>query len=202
MIVTPSQVPIKEKPLLFEGFTWREFKAVEQLLDRPGYRLSFLDGVLEIVPMPSEVHETVKKRIAALLELYLLMAGYDFTPTGSMTLESESGRVKREADESYRLTPGQQQPDLAIEVIFSSGGIDKLEAYKRLKISEVWLWEDGVLEIYSLQESLQDNTRQLRYTEVDKSQVVPGLDLDLFRSCITMVNHVDAVKTWQRAIGG
>jgi len=95
----------KEEPLLFEGMTWREFKAIEQLLDRPGYRLSFLDGLLEIRRMPGEPHETVKKRIAALVELFLLMAGFNFTPTGSMTLESEVGAVKREADESYKLTP-------------------------------------------------------------------------------------------------
>ncbi|MHC5722016.1 MAG: hypothetical protein ACYTX0_60860, partial [Nostoc sp.] len=69
--------PTKESPLLFEGLTWREFKAVEQLLDRPGYRLSFLDGVLEIQRMPGEPHETVKERLGALLELYLLMAGFD-----------------------------------------------------------------------------------------------------------------------------
>jgi hypothetical protein len=69
------------------------------------------------------------KRIAALLELYLLAAGYDFTPTGSMTLESEAGLVKREADESYKLTPGQLRPDLVIEVVFSSGGISTLDAY-------------------------------------------------------------------------
>ena len=68
------------------------------------------------------------------------MAGFDFTPTGSMTLESEAGAVKREADESYKLTPESLRPDLAIEVIFTSGGIDKLEAYKRLAISEVWFW--------------------------------------------------------------
>jgi Uma2 family endonuclease len=79
--------PIKASPLLFEGLTWREFKAVEQLLDRPGYRLSFLDGVLEIRQMPGEPHETVKERMGALLEIFLLMAGFDFTPTGSMTLE-------------------------------------------------------------------------------------------------------------------
>lgn len=68
----------RETPLLFEELTWREFKAVEQLLDRQGYRLSFLDGVLEIRRMPGEPHETVKKRIAALVELYLLVAGFDF----------------------------------------------------------------------------------------------------------------------------
>ncbi len=42
MIATPK----KEGFFLFEELTWKEFKAVEQLLDRPGYRLSFLDGVL------------------------------------------------------------------------------------------------------------------------------------------------------------
>lgn len=188
--------PIKKSPLLFEGLTWREFKAVEQLLDSPGYRLSFLDGILEIKLMPGEPHETVKKRIAGLLELYLLMAGFDFTPTGSMTLESETGKVKREADESYKLAPDRRLPDLAIEVVFSSGGIDKLEAYKRLKIPEVWFWEDGLLEVYHLRG--EGNT--LHYEKVSSSEEVKGIDLDLLLRCINMVNHVDAVKTFQQAL--
>lgn len=54
-----------------------------------------------------------------------------------MTLESEAGGVKREADESYKLAPGQTRPELAIEIVVFSSGIDNLEAYKRLKISEV-----------------------------------------------------------------
>ncbi len=188
--------PRKESPLLFEGMTWREFKAVEQLLDRPGYRLSFLDGILEIRRMPGEPHETAKKRIAALLELYLLMAGFDFTPTGSMTLESESVTVKREADESYKLAPGRMLPDLAIEVVFSSGGINKLEAYKRLKIKEVWFWEDGVLEVYHLQG--EGNT--LNYEKISSSEEVKGIDLDLLLRCINMINHVEAIKTFQQGI--
>ncbi|MEG5159942.1 Uma2 family endonuclease [Microcoleus sp. AT3-A2] len=188
--------PRKESPLLFEGLTWREFKAVEQLLDRPGYRLSFLDGVFEIKLMPGEPHETVKERIGALLELYLLMGGFDFTPTGSMTLESETGKVKREADKSYKLAPGRRLPDLAIEVVFSSGGINQLEAYKRLKIKEVWFWEDGLLEVYHLRG--EGNT--LYYEKVSSSEEVKGIDLDLLLRCINMVNHVDAVKTFQQAL--
>ncbi|WP_334904822.1 Uma2 family endonuclease [Nostoc sp.] len=188
--------PTKESPLLFEGLTWREFKAVEQLLDRPGYRLSFLDGVLEIRRMPGEPHETVKKRIAALLELYLLMAGFDFTPTGSMTLESESGAVKPEVDESYKLVPGPVRPDLAIEVVFTTAGINKLEAYKRLLIPEVWFWEDGVLEVYHLQKE----GNALQYERVSSSDEVKGINLDLLLRCINMVNHVDAIKTFQQAL--
>ena len=188
--------PRKESPLLFKRLTWREFKAVELLLDSPGYRLSFLDGVMEIRRMPGEPHETVKKRIGALLELYLLMAGFDFTPTGSMTLESEGGAVKREADESYKLAPNRRLPDLAIEVVFSSGGIDKLEVYKRLKIKEVWFWEDGVLDVYHL----RGEGNIFDYEKISSSEEVNGIDLDLLLRCINMVNHVDAIKTFQAAI--
>jgi Uma2 family endonuclease len=190
--------PPKEEPLLFEGLTWREFKAVEQLLNRPGYRLSFLDGLLEIRRMPGEPHETVKKRIAALVELFLLMAGFDFTPTGSMTLESEVGAVKREADESYKLAPGRVRPDLAIEVVFTSGGINKLEAYKRLKVPEVWFWEDGLLAVYHL----RGEGNALEYEQIFSSEEIRGLDLELLQRCINMVNHVDAIKTFQQAIAG
>ena len=124
------------------------------------------------------------------------MAGFDFTPTGSMTLESETGKVKREADESYKLAPGSRLPDLAIEVVFSSGGINQLEAYKRLKIKEVWFWEEGLLEVYHLRG--EGNT--LYYEKVSSSEEVKGIDLDLLVRCINMVNHVDAVKTFQQAL--
>ena len=186
----------KEEPLLFEGMTWREFKAIEQLLDRPGYRLSFLDGLLEIRRMPGEPHETVKKRIAALVELFLLMAGFDFTPTGSMTLESEVGAVKREAEESYKLTPNSVRPDLAIEVVVTSGGIDKLAAYQRLSILEVWFWEDGVLAIHGLLEEGD----LMRYERIPQSKLLDGLDVELLSQCILMSNHVEAIKVFRQSL--
>jgi len=193
MAIAAVTKPKNQIPFLFENLTWREFKAVEQLLDRPGYRLSFLDGILEIRQMPGESHETVKGRLGALLELYLLSAGFDFTPTESMTLESEGGSVKREADKSYKLAPGRSRPDLAIEIVFTSGGIDKLEAYKRLKISEVWFWEDGGLEIYRL----RGEGNQLHYEKIAQSEEVPGINLELLLNCIQMANHVDAIKKFQ-----
>jgi Uma2 family endonuclease len=154
--------------------------------------------VLEIAQMLRENHKTVKKRIAALalLKLYLLMAGYDFTPTGSMILERETGLAKREADESYKLAPQRARLDLAVEVVFSSGGINKLEAYRRLKISEVWFWEDGVLEIYHL----RGEGDQRQYERIAASAPVPGIDVELLVRCINLTNHVEAVRTWQQAI--
>lgn len=186
----------KQPPYLFSKLTWSEFKAIEKLLDRPGYRLSFLDEILEIKQMPGELHETVKERLGALLEMYLLCRGFDFTPTGSMTLESEIGAVKQEADKSYKLATGRSQPDLVIEIVFSSGGINKLEAYKRLTIPEVWFWENGVLDIYHLR--LEGN--QSSYEKITQSEEVPGINLELLLTCINMVNHRDALKTFQNSL--
>ncbi|MEA5469385.1 Uma2 family endonuclease [Spirulina sp. 06S082] len=180
------------EPILIAELTWREFKAVEQLIDRPGVRLSFLDGVLEIHKMPSKRHETIKERIGALLEIYLESLGLDFTPTGSMTLESESGQVKREGDKSYELGPDREQPDLVIEVVVTSGGIDKLEAYKRLNIPEVWFWIGDRLLLYSLQNE--------GYEAISQSQLLPHLDVNLFQSCIAMENHRRSLRQFRDEI--
>lgn len=185
-----------DTPILVDAMTWREFKAVEQLLERPGMRLSFLDGILEIRRMPGEQHERIKERVGALLELYLLQIGIDYTPTGSMTLESELGLVKREADKSYKLGQNRSQPDLVIEIVVTSGGINKLEAYRRLGISEVWFWQDSRLELYCL----RSGDREAVYDRVSASQLLPGLDIDTFLACVNQENHVEAIRTFQRSL--
>ena len=181
-----------DEPILIDELSWREFKAVEQLLSRPGVRLSFLDGVLEIRRMPGRKHETAKQRISTLVDLFLEYAGIDFTPTGSVTLESETGRVKREADLSYELGPNREFPDLAVEVVVTSGGINKLEAYKRLQIPEVWLWENGALRMYLLGAD--------GYAEVDRSFVLPDLDIVLLVKCINIENHLQAMREFKQTI--
>ena len=192
MTVTLEKLEKLDEPILIDGLSWREFKVVEQLLSRPGVRLSFLDGVLEIRRMPGKKHETVKERIGSLLDLYLLQMGIDYQPTGSMTLESPSGLVKREADKSYRLGANRELPDLVVEVVVTSGGIDKLEAYKRLQIAEVWFWENSRLRLYSLGDD--------GYAEVDRSFVLPDLDIVLLARCINIENHLQAMREFREAI--
>ena len=192
MTTTLEKLERLDEPILIDELSWREFKAVEQLLSRPGVRLSFLDGVLEIRRMPGRKHETAKQRISTLVDLYLEYAGIDFTPTGSVTLESETGRVKREADLSYELGPNREFPDLAVEVVVSSGGINKLEAYKRLQIPEVWFWENGALRMYSLGAD--------GYAEVDRSFVLPDLDIVLLVRCINIENHLQAMREFKQTI--
>jgi Uma2 family endonuclease len=178
------------KPLIFRGLSWLEFKTIEPILDRPGIRLSYLDGALEITEMPGRTHETIKKRIAALVEAYLDFLGIEYTPTGSMTLESEESQVKREADESYELGLDRDRPDLAIEIIITSGGISKLLAYQRLKISEVWLWEKGTLSIYRLTED--------GYQLSEKSIVLPDLNISLLIDCMNLSSHTQSLQQFRQ----
>jgi Uma2 family endonuclease len=180
------------EPLLFPNINWQQFKAMEPLLDVAGVRLSYLDGVLEIRRMPGKKHEIVKKRIAALVEVYLEFAEFDYTPTGSVTLESEAGRVKREADESYELGPDKVRPDLAIEIVVTSGGINKLEAYQRLQIPEIWFWQKENLSIYAL--------RSEGYVQIQRSEGLPNLNISLLEQCINLPNHVQAVKVFRQAL--
>ena len=58
MTTTLEKLERLDEPILIDELSWREFKVVEQLLSRPGVRLSFLDGVLEIRRMPGRKHET------------------------------------------------------------------------------------------------------------------------------------------------
>ena len=112
-----------------------------------------------------------------------------------MTLESEEGLVKREADKSYKLAPNQTNPDLAIEVVITSGGVDKLEAYKRLRISEVWFWQNGAIAIYHLKETAQT----IDYEKCATSELLPELDIALLTRCTNIPSHVEAVKAFRQS---
>ncbi|WP_317623930.1 Uma2 family endonuclease [Oscillatoria nigro-viridis] len=102
--------------------------------------------------------------------------------------------VKCQADKSYELGADRERPDLAIECVVTSGGIDKLEAYKRLQIPEVWFWENSRLSLYAL--------RQQGYEEIANSQLLPELDIGLLVRCVNMPSHVEAIKEFKRAIDG
>ena len=104
-------------------------------------------------------------------------------------MESEEGLVRREADKSYELGADRERPDLAIEVVVTSGGIDKLEAYKRLKVREVWFWEKSQLSLYAL--------REAGYKGISCSELLPELDIALFVRCMSIANHVEAIKEFR-----
>jgi Uma2 family endonuclease len=82
---------------------------------------------------------------------------------------------------------------LAIEVILTSGNLRKLEKYRRFQIPEVWLWEDNRLMVYYLGAE--------GYNLVDRSQLLPQLDLDLLMRCVQIPSRLEAMKIFMKGLG-
>jgi Uma2 family endonuclease len=76
--------------------------------------------------------------------------------------------------------------------VWTSGGIDKLEIYRRLGIGEVWFWKASRIEVHVL--------HQQRYEQTDRSSLFPDLDLELLCSFLDRPTALQAVKAFREAL--
>ncbi|HIK12985.1 MAG TPA: Uma2 family endonuclease [Oscillatoriaceae cyanobacterium M33_DOE_052] len=180
-----------------------EWEQYETLLARNGdnaaYRVTYLDGALEIMS-PSRRHESRKTRIGNLLEIYFLEADINYFPFGSTTLRQEAERSGIEPDEAYCIGTDKEFPDLAIEVIITSGGLDKLEVYRRLNVREVWFWENDRFRLYSLPAATEQFSQTTGYEPITRSQILPHLDLELLAEYIRHPNSLIAGKEFRQRL--
>lgn len=105
-------------------------------------RISYAQGVIELMS-PSWNHEILETLIARLLEAYAEERELDLNGAGSWTLKNPEVERGAEPDECYTLGPKKAVPDLAIEVAWTHGGLDKLDIYAKLGVGEVWFWRKG-----------------------------------------------------------
>jgi Uma2 family endonuclease len=156
---------------------WAKFKLIQAGCEEsPGIRVAYFDETIEIV-MPSRAHEVFAGAFHLLLSLYLAHLGIEFLATGSADQEVE-GMASAQPDCSYCIGEIKQIPDLAVEIVFSSGGTSKLDRYRAIGVPEVWFWEDGVLSLYHLHSS--------GYEQVERSELpeLKDLDLSVFKRCL------------------
>ena len=172
----------KDKLFICSHTSWDEYEAIlQQKADSSAYRISFLNGVLKIMS-PSRNHEIIKDFIYLLIVAYCDAIELDYYPLGSTTLKQKDKSVGKEPDTSFCFNNLKQIPDLAVEVIFSSGSVEDLEKYQKLGVREVWFWIDNRLEIYVLiddkyqKQNNSDNLTDLDVKLLDKyvSQVLTG----------------------------
>jgi Uma2 family endonuclease len=128
-----------DQRVILYGLTWKDYEILLGVRgDRAGVRLSYLNGALEI-RSPSRSHEQIKTLLARLLEAYCDELGIELSGYGAWTLRSAPKERGAEADECYMVgATDKDMPDLALEVIWSHGGLDKLEIYRGLGVAEVW----------------------------------------------------------------
>ena len=192
--LVPSEVPVTADQRVFlYGVTWKEYEVMLAVRGESAVpRMSYLKGTLELMS-PSYTHETVKKLLARLVEAYAEERELDLNGFGSWTLRNPLVERGCEPDECYSLGVSKPDcPDLAIEVSWTSGGIDKLEIYRGLGVQEVWIWKAGRIHVYLL--------RGESYETAERSALLPELDLELVTSFLDRENQTQAVREFRKAL--
>jgi Uma2 family endonuclease len=156
-------------------------------------RIAYLEGVMELLG-PARSHERIAHDLGALLGVFAEEAGIELTGYKRWTLKNAPDQAGAEADECFIIGPDQrrERPDLAIEVVVTHGGIDKLRIYARLGVPEAWFWRDGRLEIHVL--------RAHTYERVERSSCLPGLDHELMCSFLDRPTTTAAVRAYRAAL--
>ncbi len=191
-----NNLPAAEQRLTLEGVTWQQYDALVALfIDQfPALRMTYLEGTLELMTNSPE-HERLKKIIARLIEAFAEEADIDLNGYGSTTFRQQAAARGLEPDECYSLGELGDAPDLAIEIVITSGGVDKLSVYQGLGVQEVWFWENGQFSLYSLTDP------KAGYEPVAASRLLPGLDLAIIAQFIDYPSQTQAVKAFRRALG-
>ncbi|NJL46233.1 MAG: Uma2 family endonuclease [Leptolyngbyaceae cyanobacterium SM2_5_2] len=190
-----------EERRVLSRVSWEQYEALlADLGDGSAYRVHFLDGVLEILA-PSRNHESGKTRIGDLLLIYFLETNTEYFPMGSTTLKKPERQAGGEPDESYCIGTDKEFPDLAIEVIVTSGSINRLELYRRLGVREVWFWQKHRLSLYHQREETPDQFAETAgYEPIQQSEVLPDLDLGLLTRCLQNLNPLAAAKAFRQEL--
>lgn len=187
-------VPTADERVVMYNVPWAHYEVQLALRgEASSPRLAYLDGVLELMT-PSKGHERTKSYVGRLVEMYALETGLLLSPYGGWTLKEGPQQAGAEPDECYLIGPDQDRdrPDLVIEVIWTSGSIDKLEIYRRLGIPEVWFWKAGALSIYVLAGDA--------YQLATRSRCFPDLDLAMLCSFLDRPTATEAMRDFRDAL--
>lgn len=182
--------------VVFTGVSWPDYEqTLRQAGDRP-VRVSFLDGVMEIMsPLPE--HDAIKTAIGDLIACLATERRIPRKSFGSATFRREDKAAGAEPDGCFyfgdiekvrgmkRFDPlTHRAPDLWIEVDLLSGSVPREPIYARLGVPEVWRYRDGRL-------SVRVPTGEGSYEDSTMSRVFPFLPLGEFELFIAKMLEGD-----------
>jgi Uma2 family endonuclease len=187
-------VPTADDRIVLHNVPWSHFEVQLAMRgDASSPRMAYLDGALELMS-PSKGHERTKSYLGCLVEVFALERDIVLSPYGGWTLKGAPELAGVDPDECYIVDPDQdkERPDLAIEVIWTSGSIDKLEIYRRLKVGEVWFWKNSALSVHVLSAG--------PYRTAERSALLPELDLALLCTFLDRRSATEAMRAFRDAL--
>jgi Uma2 family endonuclease len=196
--VAPLETP--EAPLhqsdqrMLLSVSWKEYVILRELLDRPGLRMTYLKGALELTS-PAPPHELWKKNIARLVELYAHIKRIDLHGYGSTTFKAEVKERGAEPDECYLIGKTlTEYPEIVLEVINTAPLLNKLDVYAGFAIPEVWVFRDAKFTIHWF------DGETGRYRPSMSSALLPGLDFEALARYAMREDTPQALREFEAAI--
>lgn len=174
---------IAEHRVLLDGVSWQTYSALVDESEHASGRMTYDQGTLEIMS-PLMPHESGKRLLGRMIEMFTLLRGIDIRSSASTTFRRTDLKRGFEADESYYIQFAAQMrsnrdidlsidppPDLVVEVEMTRSAIDKLRLFASMGIPEVWRYDGKTLWIGSLQKD--------KYIEAEFSHVLPDFPVEL-----------------------
>ncbi len=170
--------------LIFQNVTWGEYdELLKQLSDRPGVRVSYDEGRLEIMsPLPE--HEEYKESIRDMVRVFADAKGIEFEGRGSATWRREKLQKGSEPDTCFYVANAARiigrrtidlekdpPPDVVVEVDATNESLSKFNIYAALAVPEIWRYDGKRTYMYSL--------ARRSYTPISESLSFPGLTIEM-----------------------
>ena len=176
------------------GIRWDQYEVMLAVRGEKSVpRMTYLNGALELMS-PSRYHERIKSIIGRCIEAYANERNIELGAYGQWTLKDPPKDAGAEPDECYIFGEDQekQRPDVVIEVVWTHGGIEKLEIYRRLGVREVWIWDARRITIHALvNDAWERRTR---------STFLPDLDLALIEAVVDRRSLSEAVRAFRESL--
>lgn len=192
---SPRSDDDRDQVVVLRNVPWAQYTALRRARgNRRKPRLTYLDGVLEIMTTGFR-HEIEKTLIARLVEAFGEETMPTLTGAGNTTFFDKAKEAGLEPDECYWIGKLSSVPDIALEIVRTSGGIDKLEIYRRLGVREVWFWIAGRFWIYA--------RGKHGYVERSSSAVIPELDFDRIARLVLTTEDAEqngTVRAYRRSL--
>ena len=170
--------------LVLPQVSWEDYeKLLEDLADRPGIRLSYDEGRLEIMT-PSAEHEEYKEFILRLAQVFSEERGIPLETRGSTTWKRRTVRKGTEPDTCFYVASAHRivgrrtidletdpPPDVVVEIDMTNESLGKFPTYAALGVPEIWRYDGTRVQMYTFTGT--------SYADAVRSTFFPGLTCEL-----------------------
>jgi Uma2 family endonuclease len=149
--------------LVLPQVSWEEYEhLMDDLVDRPGVRVSYDEGRLEVMT-PSAEHEEYKDFILRLAQVFCEERRLPLETRGSATWQRRSLQKAAEPGACFYVTNAHRivgrrtidlesdpAPDVVVEIDMTNESLSKFAIYAALGVPEIWRYDGKQMQMYGL----------------------------------------------------